>query len=99
MCHYILILDCIKSTLYNKSTLFRGIMHLITCLKVKVRLTVINNADHYSITRDVVAPNGHHVQVKPTGIVLALCKLNTHKHRQTCYYHVLQQTTEIRGKM
>lgn len=47
---------------------------------VKVKLTIIDDADHYSITGDVIAPNWHHIQVKPTGVVLALCKLNTHPH-------------------
>lgn len=47
---------------------------------VKVKLTIIYDADHYPITGDVTAPNWHHIQVKPTGVVLALCKLNTHPH-------------------
>lgn len=48
------------------------------CVGVKVKLTIVNDADHYSMSRDVVAPNWHHIQVKATGAVLALRKLNTH---------------------
>lgn len=46
----------------------------------KMRLTIIDDADHHTTTGNVVPPNWHHVQVQPTGVTLALCKLNTHRY-------------------
>lgn len=63
---------------------------------VKVKLTIVDDADHYSITGDVIAPNWHHIQVKAAGVVLALCKLNTHPHTPR-YYHNLRRSTAMSG--
>lgn len=47
---------------------------------VKVGLTIVDDADHYSVTGDGVLPNRHHIKVKPTEAVLALCKLKRQTH-------------------
>lgn len=62
-------------------------------MHVDVRLTIINDADHHSITSDVVAPNWHHVQVEATRSVLSLCKLHMHTQRNKhttlfCMYYL-----------
>lgn len=43
----------------------------------EMRLTIIDDADLHTTTGDVL-PNWHHIHTKPTGVILALCKLNTY---------------------
>lgn len=56
-------------------------------MHVEVRLTIINDADHHSITGDVVAPNWHHIQIEATRSVLSLCKLHTQRNKHTTLFY------------
>lgn len=48
----------------------------------KKKLTIIDDADHHSMTCDVVGPDWHHVQVDATRAVLTLYKLHTHTYKE-----------------
>jgi len=49
-------------------------------VSAEVRLTIIDDGNHYAIAGNVVPPSWHHIQVEPTGVVLTLRKLKTDTH-------------------
>ena len=64
-------------------------MHVFS-VHLCIELTIIDDADHNAVPRDVLLPNRHDIKVQATGPVGRLRKLNTqtntHTHTHTCYY-------------
>ena len=57
-------------------------MHVFS-VHLCIELTIIDDADHNAVPRDVLLPNRHDIKVQATGPVGHLRKLNTQTNTQT----------------